>query len=146
MYNNKISVIGTGYVGLVGGVCMADFGNTVLNVDIDEEKINKLKCGEIPIYEPGLKEVLDRNVQAGRIKFTTDVEKAIKECEVIFISVGTPPPADDGSADLSYVIKVAETIGQHINGYKVIVDKSTVPIGTGRKVTEVINRQLEQRG
>ena len=109
MYKNKISIIGTGYVGLVGGVCMADFGNTVLNVDIDEGKIDKLKCGEIPIYEPGLQDVLDRNVQAGRIKFTTDVEKAIKESEVIFISVGTPP-ADDGSADLTYVLNVAGTI------------------------------------
>ncbi|MFW6264935.1 MAG: UDP-glucose dehydrogenase family protein [Bacillota bacterium] len=145
MYNNKISVIGTGYVGLVGGVCMADFGNTVINVDIDKEKINKLKAGEIPIYEPGLQEIMDRNIEAGRISFTTNVGKAVKDSEVIFISVGTPP-ADDGSADLTYVLKVAETIGKHMNGYKVIVDKSTVPIGTGRKVAEVINAQLAERG
>lgn len=145
MYKNKISIIGTGYVGLVGGVCLADFGNTIINVDINEEKINKLKCGEIPIYEPGLKEVFDRNVEAGRISFTTDIESAVKESEVIFISVGTPP-ADDGSADLSFVLKVAESIGKYMNDYKVIVDKSTVPIGTGRKVAEVIQSELDKRG
>ncbi len=145
MYKNRISIIGTGYVGLVGGVCLADFGNTIINVDIDEDKINKLNCGEIPIYEPGLQEVLERNVKAARISFTTDIETAVKESEVIFISVGTPP-ADDGSADLTYVLNVAETIGKYMNGYKVIVDKSTVPIGTGRKVSEVIQSELGKRG
>lgn len=145
MYKNKISVIGTGYVGLVGGVCLADFGNNIINVDIDEEKINKLKAGIIPIYEPGLRDFFDRNVEAKRISFTTDVESAIKESEVIFISVGTPP-ADDGSADLSYVLSVAETIGKNMNGYKVVVDKSTVPIGTGRKVGATIQAELDKRG
>ncbi|MFP4662613.1 MAG: nucleotide sugar dehydrogenase, partial [Halanaerobiales bacterium] len=145
MYKNKISIIGTGYVGLVGGVCLADFGNTIINVDIDKEKINKLKSGEVPIYEPGLQEILDRNIEAERISFTTDIETAVKESEVIFISVGTPP-ADDGSADLTYVLNVAKTIGKHMNGYRVIVDKSTVPIGTGRKVADVIKAQLEERG
>lgn len=145
MYSNKISVIGTGYVGLVGGVCMADFGNNVINVDIDSEKIKILNNGEIPIYEPGLRDVLERNVEDGRISFTTDIETAIKESEVIFISVGTPPAAD-GGADLSYVMDVARTIGKNINGYKVVVDKSTVPVGTGRKVASVIHEELEKRG
>ncbi|MEJ6951744.1 UDP-glucose dehydrogenase family protein [Natronospora cellulosivora (SeqCode)] len=145
MYKNKISIIGTGYVGLVGGVCLADFGNTIINVDINQEKIDKLNNGQVPIYEPGLEEVLKRNVEAGRISFTTDIEAAVKESEVIFISVGTPP-ADDGSADLSFVLSVAKSIGQHMNSYKVIVDKSTVPIGTGRKVRETINAELKKRG
>ncbi|MFW6034847.1 MAG: UDP-glucose dehydrogenase family protein [Halothermotrichaceae bacterium] len=145
MYKNKISIIGTGYVGLVGGVCLADFGNTIINVDIDEEKIEGLKNGRVPIFEQGLENILERNVDAGRISFTTDVEAAIKESEVIFISVGTPP-ADDGSADLQYVLDVAETIGKHMDDYKVVVDKSTVPIGTGRKVAEVIQEQLDERG
>lgn len=145
MYNNKISIIGTGYVGLVGGVCLADFGNNIINVDIDEEKINKLNNGEIPIYEPGLKEVFNRNVADGRIKFTTDIKSAIEESEVIFISVGTPP-ADDGSADLKYVLEVASSIGKYMNDYKVVVDKSTVPIGTGRKVATVISQELQKCG
>lgn len=145
MYNNKISIIGTGYVGLVGGVCLADFGNNIINVDIVEEKINKLKEGVSPIYEPGLEGLMERNIKAGRINFTTDVEAAIKASEVIFISVGTPS-ADNGDADLSYVLSVAETIGKYINGYKVVVDKSTVPIGTGRKVAKKIEAQMDDRG
>ena len=145
MYSNTISVIGTGYVGLVGGVCLADFGNNVINVDIDKKKIDALKAGEVPIYEPGLKDVMDRNVKDDRIHFTTDSKKAIKESEVIFISVGTPPDGD-GSADLSAVMKVAETIGENMNSYKVVVDKSTVPVGTGRRVAEVIQSELDNRG
>ncbi|ACL71022.1 UDP-glucose dehydrogenase family protein [Halothermothrix orenii] len=145
MYENKISVIGTGYVGLVSGVCLADFGNTVINVDIDEEKINKLNNGEVPIYEPGLSEYLQRNFESGRISFTTDVKEAIENSGVVFIAVGTPPK-DDGSADLQYVLSVARDIGKYMNGYKVIVDKSTVPIGTGRKVAAVIQEELDKRG
>ncbi len=144
MYDNQISIIGTGYVGLVGGVCLAEFGNNIINVDIDEKKIEMLNKGEIPIYEPGLKEMFDRNKESGRIRFTTDVEGAIKESEVIFIAVGTPPQGD-GSADLKYVLDVARSIGKYMNGYKVIVDKSTVPIGTGRKVAGVIKEELLKR-
>ncbi|MBF8436548.1 UDP-glucose/GDP-mannose dehydrogenase family protein [Halanaerobiaceae bacterium Z-7014] len=145
MYKNKISIIGTGYVGLVGGVCLADFGNTIINVDINEEKIEQLKRGEVPIYEQGLQDMLDRNMEEGRISFTTDVAAAVEESEVIFISVGTPPD-EDGSADLTAVLEVAKTIGQNMNGYKVVVDKSTVPVGTGRKVAATIQEQLDERG
>lgn len=145
MYKNKISIIGTGYVGLVCGVCLADFGNTIINVDIDVNKINKLKNGEVPIYEPGLEGLFERNFKEGRISFTTDVGKAINESEVIFIAVGTPP-AEDGSADLKHVLDVAHTIGRYLNGYKVIVNKSTVPVGTGRKVRKVIQSELDKRG
>ena len=145
LYKNKISIIGTGYVGLVGGVCLANFGNNIINVDIDAEKIDKLNKGEVPIYEPGLNDMLEKNVREDRITFTTDVESAIKESEVIFISVGTPPNGD-GSADLSAVMEVAKTIGQNMNGYKVVVDKSTVPVGTGRKVQKKIQSELDNRG
>lgn len=145
MYNNKISVIGTGYVGLVGGVCMADFGNNVINVDIDEEKIRMLKNGEIPIYEPGLEVQFERNVDEGRIEFTTDLKSAIEESEVIFISVGTPSD-ENGKANLCYVKDVAHSIGKYMNDYKVVVDKSTVPVGTGRKVESIIQDELDKRG
>ncbi|MFW6237926.1 MAG: UDP-glucose dehydrogenase family protein [Halanaerobiales bacterium] len=145
MYKNKISIIGTGYVGLVAGVCLADFGNTIINVDIDEEKIEQLQNGGVPIYEPGLEDLLERNVEEGRISFTTDVGAAISKSEVIFIAVGTPP-RDDGSADLSNVLKVAETIGDCMESYKVIVNKSTVPVGTGKRVEEIIASRLEARG
>src|SRR6056297_3737946 len=145
LYKNKISIIGTGYVGLVGGVCLANFGNNIINVDIDAEKIDKLNKGEAPIYEPGLNNMLEKNVREDRITFTTDVESAIKESEGIFIAVGTPP-AEDGSADLKHVLDVAQTIGKNMNSYKVVVDKSTVPVGTGRKVAEVIQSELDNRG
>ena len=144
MYKNKISVIGTGYVGLVGGVCLADFGNEVINVDIDQEKIEELKAGKVPIYEPGLNDVMNRNIKDERIYFTTNSKKAIKESEVIFISVGTPSNGD-GSADLSAVMEVAKSIGKNMNSYKVIVNKSTVPVGTGKKVKEVIQTELDNR-
>src|SRR6056297_4194236 len=145
LYKNKISIIGTGYVGLVGGVCLADFGNNIINVDKDAEKIDMLNKGEIPIYEQGLEDMLEKNVREDRISFTTDIKSAIKESEVIFISVGTPPDGD-GSADLSAVKQVAKTIGKNMNGYKVVVDKSTVPVGTGRKVEKKIQSELDNRG
>jgi len=141
----KIGVVGTGYVGLVGGVCLADFGNRVINVDIDEEKINKLNNGEVPIYEPGLKEVLKKVVEAKRIEFTTDFRYTVENSDVLFIAVGTPP-REDGSADLKHVLTVARDIGKNMNGYKVVVDKSTVPVGTGQLVKKTIQEELHKRG
>ncbi len=133
----KICVVGTGYVGLVSGACLADFGNHVICADIDQEKIDKLNKGIIPIYEPGLSEVVDRNVEKKRLFFSADVDVSIQESEVIFIAVGTPP-GSDGEADLSIVFKVAESIARNLNSYKVVVTKSTVPAGTGEKVRKVI--------
>jgi UDPglucose 6-dehydrogenase len=130
-------MIGTGYVGLVSGSCLADFGNTVRCVDIDEERIELLRGGTIPIYEPGLKDLVSRNIAGGRLTFTTDLESAVKESEVIFNAVGTPS-RPDGSTDLSYVLNVAESIARYIDGYKVIVTKSTVPVGTTREVARLI--------
>jgi len=140
----NIAIIGTGYVGSVSGACLADFGNFVICVDTDVEKIESLKKGIIPIFEPGLDVVVERNIKSGRLSFTTDLSSALKECNIVFIAVGTPP-ADDGSADLIYVEKAARQIGQLLNQYTVIVDKSTVPIGTGRKVTGWIQEELERR-
>ncbi len=133
----RIAVIGSGYVGLVAGTCFAETGNTVVCVDKDERKIRTLLAGEIPIYEPGLKELVERNVKEERLSFTTDLKAAVQSSLVIFIAVGTPPN-EDGSSDLSHVMGVARQVGEVMNGYKVIVDKSTVPVGTGRKVREVI--------
>ncbi|OAG27949.1 UDP-glucose dehydrogenase family protein [Thermodesulfatator autotrophicus] len=133
-----IAVIGTGYVGLVSGAGMADFGMNVVCVDIDEEKIAKLKAGEIPFYEPGLKELVAKNVKAGRLSFTTDLAEAVKRTLVIFICVGTPP-APDGSADLSAVKSVALSLAETIDEYKVIVTKSTVPVGTNRWIKQLID-------
>lgn len=141
----NIAVIGTGYVGLVSGACLADFGNNVYCVDTDERKITTLKAGSIPIYEPGLEAVVSRNVQAGRLSFSSSTAEAVARCEVVFIAVGTPP-SEDGSADLSYVMAAAESIAMAMASYTVVVDKSTVPIGTGRRVSERINAVLEQRG
>ena len=135
----NITVIGTGYVGLVSGAGLSDFGNKVICADIDESKINLLQAGKIPIYEPGLKEVVDRNVKCNRLSFTTDISKAVKDSEVIFIGVGTPE-GDNGEADLSAVFSVAETIGNNLNTYKIICTKSTVPIGTGEKIISIINK------
>ncbi|MBP0957357.1 MAG: UDP-glucose/GDP-mannose dehydrogenase family protein [Oscillospiraceae bacterium] len=140
----NIGVIGTGYVGLVQGVIMSEFGMNVTCMDVASEKIEKLRKGILPIYEPGLKELLDKNVSLGRLKFSTDMKETVENSEVLFIAVGTPPK-DDGSADLKYVMSVAESIGKALNGYKVIVDKSTVPVGTGRIVKSVIQKELDSR-
>lgn len=140
----KIGVVGTGYVGLVQGVIMAEFGLNVICMDVSEEKIENLKKGIIPIYEPGLKELLEKNMKAGRIEFTTDMKHTTENSDVIFIAVGTPP-ALDGSADLHFVLEVAKSIGQYMNGYKVVVDKSTVPVGTGKLVRETIQKELDNR-
>lgn len=140
----KIGVVGTGYVGLVQGVIMAEFGLNVICMDVSEEKINSLKNGVIPIYEPGLKELLEKNMKAERIEFTTDMKYTTENSDVIFIAVGTPP-ALDGSADLHFVLEVATNIGKYMNGYKVVVDKSTVPVGTGKLVKETIQKELNNR-
>ena len=140
----KIGVVGTGYVGLVQGVIMAEFGLNVICMDVSEEKIENLRNGIVPIYEPGLKELLEKNMKAGRIDFTTDMKYTTENSEVIFIAVGTPP-ALDGSADLHFVLEVAKSIGQYMNGYKVVVDKSTVPVGTGKLVRETIQKELDNR-
>ncbi|MEO6118146.1 MAG: UDP-glucose/GDP-mannose dehydrogenase family protein [Methylotenera sp.] len=140
----KISVIGTGYVGLVSGTCMAEVGNDVLCLDLDPAKIKILEDGDIPIHEPGLLEMVRRNVAAGRLKFTTDVEQAAQHGTVQFIAVGTPPD-EDGSADLQYVVAAARNIGKHMTDYKVIVDKSTVPVGTADKVKAAIAEELALR-
>ena len=134
----KIAVIGTGYVGLVSGAGLSDFGNQVICADIDKSKINSLLAGKIPIFEPGLKEVVDRNVKSNRLSFTTNVSKAIQDSDVIFIGVGTPE-SETGEADLSAVYSVAEMIAENLNFYKVICTKSTVPIGTGDKIISIIN-------
>ncbi|MEK6279239.1 MAG: UDP-glucose/GDP-mannose dehydrogenase family protein [Acidobacteriota bacterium] len=132
-----IAVIGTGYVGLVTGACFAEFGVDVTCVDIDEEKIARLLSGEIPIYEPGLEQLVTKNMQSGRLRFTTDIKRAVEEALVIFLAVGTPPKPD-GSPDLSFVEAAASSVAQHMNGYKVIVTKSTVPIGTGEHIRKLI--------
>jgi UDPglucose 6-dehydrogenase len=140
----NIGVIGTGYVGLVQGVILSDFGLDVTCVDVDQNKIDNLNSGVVPIYEPGLKELLDKNYNAGRLHFTTDIKSTVESCEVLFIAVGTPPK-DDGSADLRYVLQVAKDIATHINDYKVVVNKSTVPVGTGKLVEKTIARILVER-
>ena len=135
----KITVIGTGYVGLVAGACLADMGNNVICVDNNEDKLKKLENGIIPIYEPGLEELVKSNVSENRLRFTSNIDIAVKESEVCFIAVGTPQ-GEDGSADLQYVLGVAKEIAKAMNGYKVIVDKSTVPVGTAKQVTELIKQ------
>ena len=141
----KITVIGTGYVGLVTGTCLAEVGNEVLCVDVDERKIGVLKSGGIPIYEPGLDDMVKRNVAAGRLSFTTDIEASVAFGEIQFIAVGTPPD-EDGSADLKYVVAAARNIGRHMTGYKLVVDKSTVPVGTADRVKAAIQEELKARG
>jgi UDPglucose 6-dehydrogenase len=142
---NKIAVVGTGYVGLVTGACLSDFGLDIICVDNNEKKIEDLNRGIIPIYEPGLEPVVIRNVEDGRLMFSSDIKSAVESSDVIFIAVGTPA-AEDGSADLRYVEEVARSVGKYANGYKVIVDKSTVPIGTGQKVKSWIQQELDNRG
>ena len=133
----RIGVVGTGYVGLVVGACLAENGNTVACVDTDEGKVEALRAGRIPIYEPGLDEMIPRNVREERLRFTTDLRAAVEASDILFIAVGTPQD-EDGSADLRHVLKVADGIGRAMNGYKVIVNKSTVPVGTTRRVEEVV--------
>lgn len=140
----KITIVGTGYVGLVTGTCLAETGAFVNCVDIDTNKIENLKKGILPIYEPGLKSIFDRNRLKNRLSFETDLSKKVNESEIIFIAVGTPPD-EDGSADLKYVLDVARQIGRHLNKYTVIVTKSTVPVGTARRVRQAITQELEKR-
>ena len=141
----NLAIVGTGYVGLVSGTCFADMGVNVTCIDINERKIEELRRGVIPIYEPGLEEMVLRNVQAGRLRFGTDLSQGIDDYDVIVCAVGTPP-GEDGSADLQYVLEVARTVGRHIGGYTLFVTKSTVPVGTGELVRAAIRRELDQRG
>lgn len=140
----NIAVVGTGYVGLVTGTCFAEMGVNVTCVDIDEKKINALKQGIIPIYEPGLEDLVHRNYASGRLKFTTGLKEILDDVEIVFSAVGTPPD-EDGSADLKYVLEVARTIGQNINHYVLVVTKSTVPVGTAQKVKSRIQEELDKR-
>lgn len=141
----NIAIVGTGYVGLVSGTCFAETGVNVTCVDVDAQKIERLKNGEIPIYEPGLDQLVLKNVKAGRLKFTTDLASILNEQEIVFSAVGTPPD-EDGSADLKYVLQVAKTIGENLNRYLVVVTKSTVPVGTAKKVRQTIEAELKKRG
>lgn len=141
----NIAIVGTGYVGLVTGACFADTGVNVTCVDVDEKKIVELKQGKMPIYEPGLDELVTKNYAAGRLHFTTSLEAVLNEQDIIFSAVGTPPD-EDGSADLKYVLQVARTIGRNLNKYVVVVTKSTVPVGTAVKIRDVINEELDKRG
>jgi len=138
----KIAVVGTGYVGLVTGTCFAETGNTVICVDIDEAKVEKMKNGEVPIYEPHLDVIFERNIKQNRLSFTTSLEEAVEEAQIIFLALPTPP-GEDGSADLSYVLGVADHLGKIIKDYKVIVDKSTVPVGTAEKVTAALAKHAK---
>ena len=141
----QIAIVGTGYVGLVSGTCFAEMGAHVTCVDVDAQKIQKLKDGIMPIYEPGLEELVKRNVGFGRLNFTTDLTEVLDDVEVVFSAVGTPPD-EDGSADLKYVLAVAKQFGQHINKYTILVTKSTVPVGTAKKVKAAIQEELDKRG
>lgn len=139
----KIAVVGTGYVGLVSGTCFAESGNDVVCVDIDKAKVEKMKSGHVPIYEPGLEVLFERNTKAGRLRFTTELKEGIQDAKIIFLALPTPPGAD-GSADLSFVLKVAEDLSGMITDYKVIVDKSTVPVGTAEKVEAILAKKLDK--
>lgn len=141
----KIAIVGSGYVGLVTGTCLAEVGFQIICVDVNEKKIETLKRGECPIFEPGLEEMLKANIQKGRLSFTTSLPEVINDVDVIFSAVGTPPD-EDGSADLSYVLEVAHTVGQHINKHIVFATKSTVPVGTAQKVKAAVQEELDKRG
>ena len=141
----NIAIVGTGYVGLVSGACFAETGAIVTCVDVDAKKIGRLKAGQIPIYEPGLDELVTKNVKAGRLKFTTSLADVLNDQQIVFSAVGTPPD-EDGSADLKYVLQVAQTIGDNLNHYMVVVTKSTVPVGTAKKVRATIQAALDRRG
>lgn len=141
----NIAIVGTGYVGLVSGTCFSEMGINVICIDVDEKKIEDLRNGIIPIYEPGLEEMVHKNMQAGRLKFATDLAKVLDDVEIVFSAVGTPPD-EDGSADLKYVLAVAKTIGENIKKYTVVVTKSTVPVGTAKKVKATIQAELDRRG
>ncbi|WP_455628232.1 UDP-glucose dehydrogenase family protein [Parabacteroides chinchillae] len=141
----KIAIVGTGYVGLVSGTCFAEMGTEVLCVDVDTKKIENLNNGIMPIYEPGLEEMVNRNKKAGRLQFTTDLTECLNEVEVVFSAVGTPPD-EDGSADLKYVLEVARTVGRNMTKYLLLVTKSTVPVGTAKKVRQTIQEELDKRG
>jgi UDPglucose 6-dehydrogenase len=141
----KIAVIGTGYVGLVTGTCFAEVGIDVTCIDIDQKKIDGLKNGIMPIYEPGLETMVKKNYEKGRLHFSTDLAASIQDCEIAFIAVGTPP-GEDGSADLKYVLAVAKAIGENMNNYMVVVTKSTVPVGTAQKVKKEVAEALNKRG
>jgi UDPglucose 6-dehydrogenase len=141
----KITVIGTGYVGLVSGTCLAEVGNHVLCVDLDADKVRRLNEGHIPIYEPGLEPLVHKNGLSGRLRFTTDIKEGVEFGDILFIAVGTPPD-EDGSADLKHVLGVAADIGRHMQDYRVVVTKSTVPVGTADKVRAAVNEQLQERG
>ena len=141
----KVTVIGTGYVGLVQGVILSEFGHNVICMDVDSQKIKNLKNGILPIYEPGLKDILEKNILENRLTFTTNIKEAVEKSDVLFIAVGTPPD-EDGSADLQYILSCAKDIGNYINEYKVVVNKSTVPVGTGDLVSKEIEKVLRERG
>ncbi len=141
----KLSIFGTGYVGLVTGACLAEVGHNVVCIDIDQGKVDRLNQGQLPIWEPGLDAIVARNVGEGRLRFTTDVARAVAHAEIQFIAVGTPPD-EDGSADLQYVLAVAESVARNMAGYKVMVNKSTVPVGTADRVRERVAAVLAERG
>ena len=141
----NIAVVGTGYVGLVSGTCFAEMGVNVTCVDVNEEKITRLLQGQIPIYEPGLEEMVLRNHREGRLNFTTDITTCLDNVDVVFSAVGTPPD-EDGSADLTYVLEVARTVGRNMKKYLILVTKSTVPVGTAKKVKAAIQEELDKRG
>ncbi|HOF16140.1 MAG TPA: UDP-glucose/GDP-mannose dehydrogenase family protein [Bacteroidales bacterium] len=143
--NSKVLVVGTGYVGLVTGACFSEMGIPVVCIDIDKEKIENLKKGIIPIYEPGLEFIVEKNMKAGRLQFSTSLQDNLDGAKIIFSAVGTPPD-EDGSADLQYVLEVARTVGQHMKSYKLIVTKSTVPVGTAALVRQTVQKELDKRG
>ena len=141
----KLAVVGTGYVGLVTGACFAEMGNHVVCVDVDQDKLARLNCGEIPVYEPGLEQIVDRNFKRGSLEFTDDLKVALDGAQVAMIAVGTPP-GEDGSADLRYVLEVARNLGEYMTDYLVITDKSTVPVATAEKVEAEVTKALGSRG